>query len=392
LHDLQGNIEAIVNVRGEVVEVYYYNAFGEESSLSFINPWRFASKRAEEGLVFFGFRFYDPTIKRWICPDPLGFAESRNPYLYVLNNPVNRLDLFGLESSFHMSISELNALQYTMGQYAANQQPVQNTMVTMFGDGSFNGEWSKMSVTFPAKTEFIFSDKELKSGYINFMDHIPKLTEGCKDKCAFVTFINGVSVTENDFVNMAESLSREFPKGTLLIGVYNETMGVVKDVFRACLEVLGVTTKSTRILQCLNISLLDIMEKHNPGAYYLHIGHSEGGLITRRAYEKMKDENQLKMSKYVAALGVAGALSIKEESAKFSLNMYSMLDFVTGGLGLCSSSGCNTKILKPVSPRDQRMFGFIEHGFFIDTYKTERKNFIDRCQNERGGIHEVRQR
>ena len=106
----------------------------------------------------------------------------------------------------------------------------------------------------------------------------------------------------------------------------------------------------------------------------------------------MKEQNQRKMSKYVAALGVAGALSIKQESAKFSLNMYSMLDFVTGGLGLCSSSGCNTKILKPISPCHQRMFGIIEHGFFIDTYKNERKNFIDRCQNERGGIHEIRQR
>ena len=99
LHDLQGNIVGIVDQEGNLQESYDTNAFGEENSKGFINPWRFASKRSEEGLLFFGLRFYDPSLKRWITPDPSGYTDSRNLYLYVLNSPTNRLDEFGLISS-----------------------------------------------------------------------------------------------------------------------------------------------------------------------------------------------------------------------------------------------------------------------------------------------------
>jgi RHS repeat-associated protein len=65
-----------------VVERYPCNSFGEEEDQTdFINPWRFSSKRTSGGLIFFGRRVYDPGLKRWLTPDPLGFVDSRNPYV-----------------------------------------------------------------------------------------------------------------------------------------------------------------------------------------------------------------------------------------------------------------------------------------------------------------------
>jgi uncharacterized protein RhaS with RHS repeats len=46
-------------------------------------------------LDYFGGRYYDPETGRWLTPDPLGFVDGLNPYLYVGNNPINLIDPFG---------------------------------------------------------------------------------------------------------------------------------------------------------------------------------------------------------------------------------------------------------------------------------------------------------
>jgi RHS repeat-associated protein len=41
-------------------------------------------------------RAYDADLARWISRDPIGESPGINLYRYVQNNPINRLDLFGL--------------------------------------------------------------------------------------------------------------------------------------------------------------------------------------------------------------------------------------------------------------------------------------------------------
>ena len=36
-----------------------------------------------------GMRYYDPVTGRYLTRDPLGYADGRNPYLYVHDNPIN---------------------------------------------------------------------------------------------------------------------------------------------------------------------------------------------------------------------------------------------------------------------------------------------------------------
>ena len=106
IHDLSGNVIALIDSKGNLFESYRYSAFGEEQILdahgqlqkSSLNPWRFSSKRTDEELhlIYFGRRYYDPSLGRWLTQDPLGYADGPNLYAYVSNNPLTHHDLYGL--------------------------------------------------------------------------------------------------------------------------------------------------------------------------------------------------------------------------------------------------------------------------------------------------------
>lgn len=100
IHDHRGNVTALVDPeQSKAVASYRYSAYGEETSYGDVpNPWRFSSKRVDDetGLVYFGRRYYQPSIGRWISTDPKGYDEGPNLYAYVNNQPLNHWDLYGL--------------------------------------------------------------------------------------------------------------------------------------------------------------------------------------------------------------------------------------------------------------------------------------------------------
>ena len=63
------------------------------------NNLRFAGARIdpETGLHYNYHCYYDPATGRYLTTDPIGLEGGINPYVYVLNNPVNFVDPLGLD-------------------------------------------------------------------------------------------------------------------------------------------------------------------------------------------------------------------------------------------------------------------------------------------------------
>jgi RHS repeat-associated protein len=68
---------------------------------------------------YFGARYYDPQIGRWMVRDPL--EEFPSPYVYVGNNPVRFTDLFGLASTDTLG-SEKNPIPFPEVVVEANRE------------------------------------------------------------------------------------------------------------------------------------------------------------------------------------------------------------------------------------------------------------------------------
>ncbi len=139
IHDLSGNLAALLPLNGGECEQTYFSAFGEDMG-SHLSPWRFSSKRVDENsaLVYYGRRYYQPDLGRWLSPDPAGFTDGMNLYAFVHNDPLTHFDEYGL---FSMLISA-PSLSLEMDQFRKNASyypPILNTAAGIYKSPRFQG-------------------------------------------------------------------------------------------------------------------------------------------------------------------------------------------------------------------------------------------------------------
>lgn len=125
LYDGNGNIIGLgaMDGSGQLLARYEYGPFGEPlratGPAADKCPVRFSSKYTDEetGLVYYGYRYYNPALGRWVSRDPLGddalladclkgksFEEqanlieesTRHPYRFTDNDSLHMTDPFGL--------------------------------------------------------------------------------------------------------------------------------------------------------------------------------------------------------------------------------------------------------------------------------------------------------
>ncbi|HEX3626233.1 MAG TPA: RHS repeat-associated core domain-containing protein [Verrucomicrobiae bacterium] len=124
-----GNVSALVSPAGMILAQYKYDPFGNLISksglMADINKFRYSGKEWEDnaGLYNYGYRFYEPSLQRWMNRDPLGelgfevlkskgnaqtvrtftrfaeWAQGADLYSFVSNEPLSRGDCLGLDSS-----------------------------------------------------------------------------------------------------------------------------------------------------------------------------------------------------------------------------------------------------------------------------------------------------
>ena len=97
-----GSVTSLSNAAGALANTYTYDSFGKltASTGTLTNPFQFTGREfdAETGLRYYRFRYFDPTVGRFVSEDPIGFDGGINFYLYVQNNPSLLIDPFGLSS------------------------------------------------------------------------------------------------------------------------------------------------------------------------------------------------------------------------------------------------------------------------------------------------------
>ena len=108
--DGTGNITALMDGNENIVARYEYDSFGrlinKQGSMADANRYRFSSKEyvSQAGIYYYGYRFYDPNCGGFLNLDPIGEAGGINLYRAVGNNPVSRIDPYGLDPAFSPGI------------------------------------------------------------------------------------------------------------------------------------------------------------------------------------------------------------------------------------------------------------------------------------------------
>ena len=99
-YDGRGNVVQLTNNAGVVSGKYIYDAFGRLLSITGgaagLNPYRFSTKEHVGSLVYYGYRFYSPSLGKWINRDPIEELGGTNVYAFTENSPLNFVDTYGL--------------------------------------------------------------------------------------------------------------------------------------------------------------------------------------------------------------------------------------------------------------------------------------------------------
>ena len=109
-YDGNGNIGSLTDrTDGTTAAAYEYTPWGETERLGGVyaasNSLRFSGNYAdaETGLVYYGHRYYDAAMARFLNRDPIGVAGGENLYGIAGGDTVNRWDRLGLADNYNPS-------------------------------------------------------------------------------------------------------------------------------------------------------------------------------------------------------------------------------------------------------------------------------------------------
>jgi RHS repeat-associated protein len=90
---------AVSDAAGTVTHVNSYDEYGKPAATN-VGRFQYTGQTwlPELGLYYYKARIYDPTLGRFLQPDPIGYGDGMNMYAYVGGDPVNVTDPSGLSA------------------------------------------------------------------------------------------------------------------------------------------------------------------------------------------------------------------------------------------------------------------------------------------------------
>ena len=101
-YDNNGNVVGYWDESGSIVTEYAFDAFGNtissSGSMASVFPHRFSTKYydTETDLYYYGYRYYSPSLGRWISRDPIEEEGGFGLYIFCENNSLLSIDLHGM--------------------------------------------------------------------------------------------------------------------------------------------------------------------------------------------------------------------------------------------------------------------------------------------------------
>ncbi|MFN4175295.1 MAG: RHS repeat-associated core domain-containing protein, partial [Parachlamydiaceae bacterium] len=270
IHDHLGSLVRLIK-DGKTLESHVYTAFGESNTPS-LSPWRFSSKRLdpETNLIYFGRRYYNPSLMRWLTCDPKGYDGGPNLYAYCLNAPLSHIDLYGLvgigtgfdSSWFFQKVSSFGRNLIRMpglGLELIGQHFIPIPLVRDAVEYSGHVLAGRGLTTYTPS----YSRNHSKEGSLMGA----KDPRGCTHHMT-----NGICTSYKDFMKQVEQYQRE-NNGVEVHYVYNGSKGLVTDLLECGAQKLGIQTDSDRaFVKHINNSV----QIYGPNNKMLVSAHSQG--------------------------------------------------------------------------------------------------------------------
>lgn len=314
LHDAAGNLIALLDTSGELVEKYDLTAFGEETSgHEALSPWRFSSKRhdAETGFVLFGRRFYDPTLGRFITADPLGYSAGPNLYQFCTNAPLTHFDLYGLETTTNFTTGCRDFFDNVRAGFNTACEWIQERW-SRFSDStrdclhslghSLQHGFSRIGSGIEASTKhliFPLNDVGGATGHFFKNGCLCSYTPTwCKNHTTLYyldghdhggtklpAILNGVCTPGDDLFTRMHLIHQQ-TNGGRVYGIHVETHGFMNDMMMALIERMGFISPSSRTVQAI---LENLITKAGPDCVLEVQAFSRGNLVLINVGEIWRD-------------------------------------------------------------------------------------------------------
>ncbi|ADI39195.1 RHS repeat-associated core domain-containing protein [Waddlia chondrophila] len=290
IHDHRGNVGCLIDAdSGAPVQWYHYSAFGKCTPFSqqykpVDNPWKFSSKRVDQetNLIYFGKRYYMPGVARWISKDPLGTPDSVNRYAYSLNQPMTRIDPFGLFSFGDLwnSVSTFigNACHYA-------HLSLQSLKNSLSFENSLHQTIAKIGELTIGKTLLLLG------GYYKHQSESGIYGKGELNDKVRITLINGILNARCNYKESLDFISNAHG-GVNIHYLFDATNGWTNDMLRAFLSRMGYTSSTSYKLAEMWKQLIDEMGGIGEGGLIIHYAHSIGATHTKNALNLLSPEER----------------------------------------------------------------------------------------------------